>query len=989
MAERIQFSPFELDPNGGLLWRDGATCTLRPKPLEVLHYLVKQAGKAVSKEELLQSIWPDTVVSDGVLKRHIRELRHVLGDDSHEPRFIETLPREGYRFIAEIGSASMDSEKTTRGRGTTFPDRRPQATTLVGRDEELTFLNSCLEQATQSQRQLVFVTGEPGIGKTSLVQEFIDQVDETGETLIARGQCVEQYGSGEAYLPILEAFERLGRQDAGGGIISLLRRQAPSWLVQMPSLIDPEELAALQRRAVGMSQERMLREMASAMEVLTRERPFVLWLEDLHWCDHSTVDLLAALAQRQQPARFVVIGTYRPEELSRQEHPLRGVVQELQGRGQCLELPLQFLNTEDVGNYLAQRFSPSGESKEMFRSLAQPLHAGTDGNPLFMVTVVEDLVAQGTIATESGGWAVQAGGDSVEIGVPENLQQILGQQIDRLASAEQQTLEVASVAGAEFSAALVAVGLEEDVEEVEDRCDILVDRGQLLRANGFGTFPDGTISGQYMFAHALYQNVLYERLGAARRVRLHKRIGEAEETAYGEQTVEVAGELAMHFERGQDLERAVRYRQQAGESALRRSAVREAINHLTIGLELLLNVELSEESVKMELMLRATLGPALIAAKGYASPEVEENYTRARMVCQMIGDVPQLFPVLWGLWAFYYVRGELHQARDLGEQLVRLAEQAEDTGLLLEAKLSLGLALFFLGELIEGRGHLEEAHAIYNKDEHHVHVFSYAQDPGMSVLVFGSWALWMIGKPDTARAEGQESIQLAAELAHPLSQAMVSGFMANLYWTCGDVAATQEHAEAAIAVSTEFGFALYLAIGVTLRGCALFAQGKPQEGIEQMQQGLAGWQATGGGVTVPYYQTFLAEAYGKIGEVDKGLAILEEAQAQIEKNDERIHESRVAWLKGLLLTQKAEQAENKHTLEEEAEACFQHALSVSRQQEAKSLELNAAMGLAQLWQKQGKTDEARKLVEPIYSWFTEGFDTADLNAAKRLLESLS
>src|SRR5262249_9676772 len=375
---------------------------------------------------------------------------------------------------------------------------------------------------------------------------------------------------------ILEALGRLCREPGGRQVRAILAQYAPTWLIQLPALLTGNELEALQRKTAGATRERMLRELAEAIEVVTRERPLVLILEDLHWSDVSTLDWLAFLARRSERARLLVIGTYRPVEGLTREHPLKAVKQELHLHGQCQELALDFLSEAAVAEYLAVRFSVGarGQWKDQaeaapLRRLAHLIHQRTDGNPLFMVNMMEYLLSQGVLVQVDGQWTLKK--EEPAAAVPENLRQMIEQRLAQVKPPERAVLEVASVAGAEFSTAAVAAGIGTEVEVVEERCAELARREQFLRASGTAEWPDGTVAARYGFLHALYQEVLYERLPAGRRQRLHRQISEREEAAYGERAREIATELAVHFERGRDHRKAIQYLQHAGENAVRRS----------------------------------------------------------------------------------------------------------------------------------------------------------------------------------------------------------------------------------------------------------------------------------------------------------------------------------------------------------------------------------------------------------------------------------
>ncbi|HEV8712367.1 MAG TPA: AAA family ATPase [Candidatus Binatia bacterium] len=719
----LLFPPFRLDMGNEQLWHGAHAVVLRPKTFAVLRYLVEHPGRLVTKEEVLDAVWGQTVVSESVLKSCIRELRKALADAAQTPRYIETVHRRGYRWIAETRDWRLETSPPTPQ----VSSLKPQVSTLVGREAELTQLHEWLEKALEGERQIVFVTGEPGIGKTTVVEAFLEQIQEArgwrletrssspqasglktqaSSLWIGRGQCIEHYGAGEAYLPVLEALGRLCREPGGERLIKLLSQHAPTWLVQMPALLSPVELEALQRKVLGATPERMLREMAEAMEALTAERGLVLRFEDLQWSDYSTLNLISYLAaRRQERARLLMIGTYRPVEVLGHGHPLRAVTQELRVHGHCAELPVRWLTEAAVAQYLAVRFDirvqhrPGFSTGQVpFQSLAQVIHQHTEGNPLFMVNVVEHMVAQGSLVQVKGRWVLRGGVEEVAVSVPENLRQMIEKHLDRLSPEEQRVLEVASVAGMEFSAATVAAGVEAAGDEVEERCAGLARRGQFLQVRGLAEWPDGTVATRYGFIHALYQEIVYQRVPAGRRVHLHRRIGEREEAAYGKRAGEIAAELAVHFERGRDYHRTVHYLQQTGENAARRHAYRETIDHLTKGLELLQTLPDTPERLQKELLLQTTLGPALIATKGQAAPEVGKVYARAYELCQQEGESSQLFTVSRGLRFFYLARGEFQTAYELSEQLLRLAQRLHDPALLLEAHHALGALLFWLGE---------------------------------------------------------------------------------------------------------------------------------------------------------------------------------------------------------------------------------------------------------------------------------------------------
>jgi DNA-binding winged helix-turn-helix (wHTH) protein/tetratricopeptide (TPR) repeat protein len=1091
-GQALHFGPFQLDPQNARLWRGKRLIALTPKAFAVLCQLVEHAGQLVTKEALLTAVWPEIYVSEGVLSECVRELRHALGDTPQSPRFIETVHRRGYCFLPTVTTRPVISNQLSvvspkhgkRSRSRLATGNWQLTTPLVGREAELRQLYGWLNKALRGERQLVFVTGEAGIGKTSVVEAFLQSLESSVQSLasfgqeanqkakvseaqssalsphslsspipnsrpltpgmwVGRGQCIDHYGQGEAYLPVLEALGRMCREPEGNQLVELLAQHAPTWLVQMPALLPTSDLEALQRRTQGATRERMLRELAEAVEVLSAERPLVLVLEDLHWSDVSTLDWLAFVARRREPARLLIIGAYRPVEVIVGDHSLKLVKQELQLHEQCDELPLRFLTEEHVAKYLARRTETEIEterkqdrvvttargSKEAtgVPQLARLIHQRTEGNPLFMVNLVDYLVSQGVLTRIDGHWRLQGEATSMTSWVPESLQQMIEKQIEQLSAKDRRVLEVASVAGAEFSAAAVAAGAGIAVEAVEEQCEELARHEQFLRARGTAEWPDGTVAARYGFQHALYQDVLYGRLTARRRQRLHQQIGEQVERAHGERAKEIAAELAVHFERGRGYRKTVQYLQQAGENAVRRSAYQEAITHLTKGLELLKTLPDTPERARQELFLQTALGPALMVAKGPGTPEVGQAYARARELCLQVGQTPQLFSVLRGLSAFYWTQAELETARELAEQCLSLAQNARNPTYLVWAHHLLGCTLYTIGEFAQARAHWEAGIALYDSQQQR----SALGNPVVESLSYLAWHLWFLGYPDQALQRIHAALTLAQELSRPYSLASALNFAGFVHHLRREVQAGQERAEALIALSTEQGFPHLLALGAIRRGWALALQGQVEEGIPQIRQGITAYRTMGTELGQLDHFAYLAEAYGKGGQIEEGLTVLAEALALVDRTGECWYEAELYRLRGeLTLAQSKaslgqvsgksrtsqEKSENPNTqpptpsTQAEAEACFLKAIEIAQKQQAKSLELRAVMSLVRLRQHQAqdyaprnthhgsrttqhetrlRLTQAHRMLSEIYNWFTEGFDTKDLQEAKALLEQLS
>ena len=511
-----QFHAFRLDSVNHRLWRGDERVTLAPKAFDVLRYLVQHADRLVTQEEILDALWPNTHVNPEVVKKYVLEVRKVLGDRSDKPTFIETFPRRGYQFVAPVSETSD------------VPSSLPAAAvTMVGRDAQQARLEACLDDALQGHRRVVFVTGEAGVGKTTLVDAFLRRAARRASLRIARGQCVEGFGGKESYYPVLDALGQLRRETERNPVVQALVRYAPTWLIQFPSLVKSDARESLHRETIGTTRERMVREICEALEHITLDDALVLVLEDLHWVDLSTLDVISALARRRGPAKLLLLGTYRQADVVATDNPLTVLKQDLLIHRLCTELALEHLDESDVGDYLAAEFSaadfPSG--------LDRLIHRQSGGNALFMTTIVRDMVDKGVIVAENGRWTLSRPLADVAPAVPASLQQTLEAQFARLSPAEQRILNQASVAGDRFSVWALTAESDLTPDEIENACERLVGRQQFLRPAGFQELANGTVSAHYEFRHALYREAVYRRLSDVTRSRLHRLLAAVSEIA--------------------------------------------------------------------------------------------------------------------------------------------------------------------------------------------------------------------------------------------------------------------------------------------------------------------------------------------------------------------------------------------------------------------------------------------------------------------------
>lgn len=560
-------------------------------------------------------------------------------------------------------------------------------------------------------------------------------------------------------------------------------------------------------------------------------------------------------------------------------------------------------------------------------------------------------------------------------------------------------LEAASVIGVEFSVAAVAAAIGEEVSAIEIVCENLARRSQFVQSDGVSTWPDGTVAGRYRFLHALYQEVLYEQISAGRRVGLHRRIGERLESAHGNRAKEVATELAVHFEHGQDMQRAVQYLGQAGENALQQNAHVEAITLFNHAIALLQTLPDTSERAQQELGLYLLLRTPLVATKGYVAVEVERAYARASELCRQVGQPPQLFLVLGGPFALHLLRGEIHAAYAVAEERMSLAETRQFDLFTQVGHLCLGGPLLFMGKFNAARTHLEQSLALYKPRQ--LSALGHLYDPGVMGLTLVAFVLWIQGYPDQARQKAQEALTLARELSHPFSLAYALGWTARVRRLCGE-SQSNESLEEWRTLCIGHGFAHQLAMATITHGWGLIEERQEEEGLVEVQQGLAAYRATREELGSSSYLILLAETYGKTGNLIEGWKALAEAEAFIRNTDERFWEAELYQVYGDLALRQGER-ESGRTGEEvlvapwpsrlvapsSPEAYFLKAIEVAQQQQAKSLELRATMGLARLWQQQDKHSEAHQMLSELYGWFTEGFDTSDLQKAKALLDVLA
>jgi DNA-binding winged helix-turn-helix (wHTH) protein/predicted ATPase len=968
MSAVYEFGPFRLEVAERRLLRQGRVVPLRPKVFDTLCALVARHDHLVTKDELISLVWPDTIVEENNLALSVAVLRKALRAAGAADALIETVSGKGYRFTAPVREAGQN----TRAPGAPFPPlpRALAAPALIERESELQALRTSLERAQGGHRQLVVLFGEAGIGKTALADRFLLDI-ETLETdrLVGRGQAVEHVGAGEAYMPVLDALGRMCREAAGVNVAGVLARNAPSWLVQLPALVGDDRLTMLQERALGSTPERMVRELAETLERLGEHRLVVLALEDLHWSDPSTVSLIAALARRQEPARLLMLATCRSDDAG-SGRAFGTLAQELELRGHCRVMRLPSLSPGAIARVAGERLP----GFQMDPALAALVHRRTSGNPLFAHALVDYWRQTGAVRLEGGAWQMAASSDAFERGTPETLRAMLERKLDALSPDDEELLECASVIGTQFCSALLACIAGRDVEEVETRCASLV--GALLGDEGICTWPDGTVAGEYGFAHALYQEVLYERVPPIRRARLHLAVGRRLEEAFRGRTHERASELAHHFAAGREAATAVHYSKLAAENALRRSAHREAAAYLRRALALL--PDDAPDRLKTEFQLHGMLAPTALALEGFASREAERSFLRARELGNEIGDAEKLSPLLFGLAMMHELRGDFPKTQALLTERLQL-RCAGGKSADVESETLMACSLFHQGRFAAALEHAVSGARLYEPSRHLALMAAYGENAGVACLSWSALCLWFLGQPDTAVNRIDQAVALSEAPGHLYSLSAARAHGAHIHQLRRDVARTREWAEQTLGVSSAQGYLYYVAFAQVLLGWTRALEGEAAEGLALMQEGLARHRSMGAQLDLPYMLALVAEAEMAAGLQDRARSTLDEALVLVRHSRTFFYEAELLRLQAALDGSRAGSGDACLSL-------LQRAMTLAQRQGAKSLELRAALDLARIMMDRGTPGDARQLLQRLYGAFVEGHASADLVEARRLLE---
>jgi predicted ATPase len=888
---------------------------------------------------------------------------------------------------------------------------------FVGREHELDELSRTYQQVQSGRGNIRFIAGQAGSGKTALVSHFIQQtLNSDPQAVFAVGTCNAQAGIGDPYLPFRETITMLtgdsrARQTAekiapesDSRLRTIMVRSTQILVEIAPDLIgifvpggslvaslgtavagkagwmDKLDQLAKQREAPTIEQAHIFEQYTAFIQRLSTKAPLILFIDDLQWADKASLSLLFHLGRHLKGSRILVLGAYRPEEVALgragERHPLEPVVHEITRYYGDVTLDLDRVEVSINKKFVDALIDL--EPNDLGEAFRQALFHQTDGHALFTVELLRTMQQRGDLLlNDQGRWMAAP---SLDWGtLPARVEGVIHERLGRLPEQLHEMLRIASVEGEVFTAEVIAriQGMDQG-STIRSLSEHLDKQHQLVTGLGRQSLGSNRIS-RYRFQHILFQRDLYFHLDSIEREYLHEQVGDQLEQLYGEQTNEIAVVLAWHFERAGLIAKAVQYLQQAGERAVSLSAHEEAVTHFSRGLELLEGLPDNLERDRHELALQIALFAPLAAIKGYGAPEVGQAYTRARQLCEKVDDPDQLFQVLYGLWGHNLVRSQLLTSRQLAQECLALAQRVDKTAFLMEAHRMMDETAFYLGEFSQARQHFEQSLALYDPLEHRAHAEVYGQDPGVALLSHGCCILWHLGYQDQALKRSQEAIALAEAQEHPFSLAFALCYSAMMHQYRREPQIVLALAERAIQLSSEQGFVFWLAQARFLRGWALVEGAQVSEGLAAMHQALADWRATGTEFLVAYTNALLAEAYLGTGQAQQASDLLSEAFTMVREKDQGLYEAELYRLKGELLLQLGSPAA-------EVEKHFNQAIAVARQRAARAQELRATTSLARLLQNTEQAQKELTRLAQCYAWFSEGYDSRDLQQAREVLE---
>lgn len=902
-----RFEDFELDTTVFELRRGDEIVHIEPQVFSVLAHLVEHRDRVVSKIELLDEVWLDRFVSESALTSRIQAARKACEDTGREQRVIQTRHGRGYRFVAEVEVVDRGEDTVTR----TWTERSPSSGQFVGRNDELATVDRALAGVRTGSGDTVFIGGAAGVGKSTLVEEAVER-SEIGEGVhLLRAQCRLHEGLPEPYVSLLDAVGRFGR-DAGRDVVDTIASVAPNWLLQMPSLVDAARAADLQARTLGGTHHRMLREGVDLFEAIARSSPVVLIVEDLHWADTCTLEVIEWLAGRPFDVPLALIGTFRPG--GRASGKVDEVLGRLSSNARVEVVQLGPLDDAAVRSLALQRLDVDSIDDDLADLLA--FHSG--GSPLFVIEEIDLWVRDQSVVTVDGRALAPAGAESLAASVPDSVRRLIEQSFERLERADRDLVEAASVVGTRFPAFAVAAGLDEPLEDVERRLARLARQEMLINAVGDDVWPDGTVSTVFRLSHDLHRQILYDGVPTSRRAGVHQRVGERMESAYGHRCDEHVAELARHFLSSGDVGRGVQYLERSGVQALARSAHHDAVAFLRRALDLLDNLPVSDARDLTEIAIRASLGPALIATIGWGPVEVPENYERALALCESADSPPECSIVRFGLASVHEFRGEYNRSEELlREQL----DHGPDLGV--ETHELLACSTFHQGAFDRALTYARAGLDLWDQVEHSSYMARYGEHPGVSCNTWGALSAWYLGKPGLAEQMAAQAVEWGASNEYALSTAFIQYAFLNQYR--GDTSQCRRWADRTTVLADEQGFPFRTAQAQLLEAWSTAAEGDAAAGVAALDEAFSDYCTFSARIDEPYYLGLMADAALRAGQVEDALGRLgDAARAVSETTRTFFYEPELTRLRAVAVARQGDVATTELLLGQAAEAAAEH-----------------------------------------------------------------
>ncbi|HYC56658.1 MAG TPA: AAA family ATPase [Candidatus Binatia bacterium] len=965
-----------IDDAAECIWRGDEKIGIPPKAFLVLRRLMERPGHLVTKRDLLDTVWPGIAVTETVLNNAVGQLRQALGDQTRQPRFIETVHRRGFRWV---GPTPVDPAPAT-GPSVSVELEAVPADDFVGRSQSIAMLVRCLAAAEDGRRQVVLVTGEPGIGKTALVESFLRAAERANAAIVGRGQCIETPGAGYQYRPVREAVgQALGR--AGQEAVEAFRRHAPSWLLSMPELSSRAQLEELRRSVIATTSVRLQHELERAIEVAAAARTIVLVLEDLHWSDSATVGLLAGLAARREPARLLVVGTYRSVDAIAQQHPIIRLKHELVARRQCVEVLLEGLANDSVASFLDVRF-PGHRFPE---GLAERLGELSAGNPLFLRNALADFEHRGWLREEDGVWRCTVDLDSIAAVVPDSTRDLIAFRLDQLAPATRLLLEAASLVGTNFSSLSVAAAEQRPCAEVEAELEPLARSAQFFERGDEVVWPDGTRGCEYRFGHALYRQILSRRVTPARRQLLHGRIAEVLEAAYGEHRQEIAGPLSFHFEHAGDALRATDYIEILASKAYARCAAHEAASMYRHAVTLLKNAPMNPQRQERLLKSMTALGVALGTVHGLDSVEAEQVWQEARTLGHSMANAPEYAASLSVIVLAKAYTGQIREALRLSQEMLLLAGPDASPSALMATHLSMGQSFMFLGEIEAAITHLERAVAAIDHDASDaMRLDASGYDPAIPSTFALGWSLTAAGNFVRGRQLTASAVTMARGKEQPFYLAYVLNASALLSVLRRDPVQARRFATEALAHGEEHALPYGREMNRLALDWANVRESRDETLLEPMREMVDLLRGTG---LLP-----VARACSMFADACMATGRLVEAEKAVEaafetRGETRFYDSEFLRQRAAILLARGD-ATGVISEREQAARVLTQSIGLARSQGLRLFELRATVDLCRLGRTAADRDEARRQLATALGAITGGADEADVRDADALLAEM-